>query len=276
MSNNIFNVDNSKCSKDGLCVKTCPMHLLEINDKNPYPHLPADKQNNCIRCGHCVCVCPSSAISIDGINLKNCLPIKSENSIDFNKVEQLLWGRRSIRQYKDKVVEPEKITKLLNLASTAPTAGNSQQVGWMVVNSKEDIYKLSSMTVDMLKHMIATKHPMSEAYQLSNIVTAFENGDDIVLREAPCLIIAHAPKDYPVGVIDCSIALTYLDLAAPSLGLGTCWAGFFMIAYPQWEPIQKFLNLPEGQVCCGALMLGYQKYKYQRMPERKQAKIIWK
>ena len=182
------------------------------------------------------------------------------------------WSRRKAGEQ----VEPEKITKLLDLASTAATAGNSQQIGWMVISSKEDIYKLSSMTIDMFKDMIAKKHPMSQTYSLEGIIKTFDSGYDIVLRGAPALVIAHTPLNYPIGTVDCSIALTYLDVASGSLGLGTCWAGFLMMAYPNWEPMQKFLNLPEGNVCCGTMMVGYQKYNYQRMPARKKANIIWK
>ncbi|MEI6092583.1 MAG: nitroreductase family protein [bacterium] len=271
-----FHLNKTKCSKDGLCINVCPMHLLEFETVEQYPSITKDKEKACIKCGHCLSVCPHLAISIDGINLEDCPKIKPENYVDFEKVEQLLRGRRSIRQYKDQTVESEKIIKLLDLASTAATAGNSQQVSWMVVNSKDDIYKLSSMTIDMFKDMIAKKHPMSQAYSLSGIIETFESGYDIILRGAPVLIIAHAPKDYQIGEVDCSIALTYLDVASGSLGLGTCWAGFLMMAYPNWAPMQKFLNLPEENVCCGAMMLGYSKYKYQRMPARNKAKIIWK
>lgn len=272
----IFHLNKSKCSGDGLCINICPMGLLEFEKGTTYPSIGKEKEKACIKCGHCVSVCPHLAISIDGIDLENCLPIKESNKIDFEKVEQLLRGRRSIRQYKDKKVEKEKVTKLLDLASTAPTAGNSQQVSWMVIDSKEDIHKLSSMTIDMFRDMIAKGHPMSKAYSLSGIINIFDSGYDVVLRDAPCLVIAHAPKSYPVATVDCSIALTYLDVAAPSLELGTCWAGFLMIAIPQWEPLRKFLNLPEENACYGAMMLGYPKYKYQRMPARNKAKVIWK
>lgn len=271
----MLHINKNNCSKDGLCIKVCPIGIIEFEAETKYPSITKDKQKACIKCGHCLSVCPSSAISIDGIDLQNCPPIKSENNVNFDKVEQLLRGRRSIRQYKDKPVELEKITKLLNLASTCPTAGNSQLVEWMVINSKEDIHKLSSMTIDMFKDMVVKKHPMSQAYSLEGIIKTFDSGYDIILRDAPCLIITHAPKNYPIGTVDCSIALTFLDIASGSLELGTCWAGFLMMAYPNWEPIQKFLNLPEGNVCCGAMMLGYPKYKYQRMPDRKKAKIIW-
>jgi nitroreductase len=66
-----------------------------------------------------------------------------------------------------------------------------------------------------------------------------------------------------------------LDLAAPSFALGTCWAGFLMMAASHWPPLQNALSLPEGYACFGAMMIGYPKYKYQRLPLRKEPDIMW-
>lgn len=58
-------------------------------------------------------------------------------------------------------------------------------------------------------------------------------GFDAICLNAPHLIIAHANKTaafskyYPV---DCATAIAYMELAAPSLGLGTCWNGLFLTA----------------------------------------------
>jgi nitroreductase len=73
--------------------------------------------------------------------------------------------------------------------------------------------------------------------------------------------------------IDSAIALSYMDLAAPSLGLGCCWAGFFMIAAGSWPPLAEAFQLPEGHKSFGAMMVGYPKFRYQRLPERNEAKI---
>ena len=50
-------------------------------------------------------------------------------------------------------------------------------------------------------------------------------GDDGILRTAQTLIVASAPKKSANGLVDLSIALAYLELAALPLGVGTCWAG---------------------------------------------------
>ena len=76
--------------------------------------------------------------------------------------------------------------------------------------------------------------------------------------------------------MDSTIALTFLDLAAPTVGLGACWAGFFMMAAAQSPRLQEALALPEGHACCGALMIGYPKYGYHRLPTRKEPAVSWR
>jgi len=72
----------------------------------------------------------------------------------------------------------------------------------------------------------------------------------------------------------CTIALTYLELAALSFGLGTCWAGYAHMA-TALPSIQEVLNLPEGRQCFGAMMVGYQKFDYHRIPLRKM-NVTWR
>ena len=71
----------------------------------------------------------------------------------------------------------------------------------------------------------------------------------------------------------CTIALTYLELAALPFGLGTCWAGFVQMAVMS-PSIQEFLNLPEGHQSFGAMMIGYPEFEYHRIPLRKMD-ITW-
>jgi nitroreductase len=97
----------------------------------------------------------------------------------------------------------------------------------------------------------------------------------MICRGAPHLIIACAPKDYPWAATDCAIALTYLELAAPSFGIGACWGGFFTAAARQWAPLQETLALPADQIVCGAMMVGYPRYRYHRLPLRNEPPITW-
>ena len=103
-------------------------------------------------------------------------------------------------------------------------------------------------------------------------VDSWEAGIDIICHDAPHIIVAHAPEGRRR---DCTIALAYLELAAPPLGLGACWAGWLDAAANNWESLQQYLELPEGHTCCGAMMIGYAKYRYHRIPLRDEAQITW-
>ena len=106
-------------------------------------------------------------------------------------------------------------------------------------------------------------------------LAAWEKGYDLVLRNAPILIVASAPKDAINGMVDLTLALGYLDLAAPTLGLGTCWAGLLQSALLSSPPLKEALGIPLDHPYHYGMMLGYPKVKYHRLPERKQPKITW-
>lgn len=72
----------------------------------------------------------------------------------------------------------------------------------------------------------------------------------------------------PFAESACKIAMTYFDLATPSLGLGSCWNGYFNRAVLAWEPLDQMTNY-------GAMMVGYPKFKYSRMPTRNAPRITW-
>ncbi len=271
-----FIIDDKKCKRDGICVAECPLGLLEMKDPSLPPSPIIEGEQRCIRCGHCVAVCPQGAFSLSEMKTEECPPMKESMRFGVEQVEYLLRSRRSIRVYSDKEIERDKLTALLDIARYAPTGSNSQQVKWLVVDSREGVRDIISLVVDLLRHMIAEKHPMAEKYRFAAMVKAWESGIDLIGRRAPGLVIAHAPKNYMMAQTDCSIALTFLDLAAPSFGLGTCWAGFFMAAAANWPPLLKALALPERNACFGAMMIGYPKHTYHRLPLRKAADISWR
>lgn len=272
---NRINVDTNSCKRDGICAAVCPMSIIELPEGAAAPTLVAGLEELCIKCGHCVAVCPHGALSLDEMPAADCPPLQAALAIDRAQAEQFFRSRRSIRTYLDKAVEREKLARLIDMAHYAPTGTNSQQVQWLVINAREQLHSLAGMIIDMVRYLIKEGHPLAKAYRLERSVAAWEAGRDPVLRGAPALVIAHAPKAYPLAQVDCTAALTFLDLAAPTLGLGCCWAGFFMMAASQWPPLQRALDLPAEHACCGALMIGYPRYAYHRLPLRRTATVSW-
>jgi nitroreductase len=96
-----------------------------------------------------------------------------------------------------------------------------------------------------------------------------KNGIDSILRDAPHLILATASKDFRNGRENSISALSYIELFAPTLGLGSCFAGLFeFCAFLNYKPLLNLFNIPEDKVITGALMVGYPKYKYKRLVDR--------
>ena len=267
-------IDAKKCLRDGVCVDVCPLRIIERKGGSSVPSTVAGEEDRCIECGHCVAVCRAGALSLDEMKSKDCPPAPA--GLTAAAAEGFLRGRRSIRVYRDKPVEREKLTRLIEIARYAPTGTNSQRVGWVVIESREKVKTLAGTVVDFFRHLAAAKNPVADSYKLGKSIAAWESGIDVISRGAPALVLAHAPKDYGLATVDCTSALTYLDLAAPSLGLGTCWAGYFMMAAAHWPPLQQALGLPESRACYGVMMAGYPKYAYHQLPLRKPPTIQWK
>jgi len=272
----LFTIDQKKCKRDGICVAECPLKIIEMKDDSPVPTPTADAEERCVKCGHCVAVCPHGAFSHAMLKTGDFPPVKKDLALTTEQAEHFLRARRSIRTYQDKAIEHGKLEKLISIARYAPTGTNSQQVKWLVVNSREGVKNMAGMVVDMCRYLVKEKNPFAEKYRLDKTVTAWESGIDGITRGAPALVIAYAPKDYGLAQVDCTSAVAYLDLVAPTLGLGSCWAGFVMIAAAQWPPFQQALALPEGHASYGIMMVGYPKYKYHRLPPRNEAAITWK
>ena len=112
--------------------------------------------------------------------------------------------------------------------------------------------------------------------RIDDYVAAWDKGVDRICLGAPHLIIAHIPQGGRTEVEDAIIALTHIDIIAPSFGLGTCWAGLLSIAARYWDPLKEGLGIPNGRVFSYAMMIGYPQYKPYYIPERKKTDITWR
>jgi nitroreductase len=127
-----------------------------------------------------------------------------------------------------------------------------------------------------MRSLVAASSPMAKSFHLENIVSAWDKGNDWVCRGAPHIVIAYALKDDPIAPQACTIALTYLELSAASLGLGACWAGYVSMALNMSEEARRYAGLSSKTSCQGAMMVGYPKVKYSRIPLRNKPRILWR
>ena len=269
-------VDENKCKQDGFCVRDCPTAIIRLKDKESYPEMVPGGEQFCLTCGHCVAVCPHEALSHKMVPAEDCPPIQKELAISEAQVAQFLRSRRSTRFFKDQPVEKEKIQKLIETARYAPTASNTQLVEWLVFNDRDIIKEFAKLAADWARALLEKDPQAAKMPFIPGIVAAWDAGYDAVLRGAPVVVVASAPKEDFNGTVNLTLALSYLDLAAPSMGLGACWAGILQGALLTWPPLQKAIGLPKGHTHHYPMMLGYPRAKYFRLPERKPPKITWK
>ncbi len=272
----LFTVDPKKCKRDGLCVAECPGLLIEIIGEEGFPTPIAEAEELCINCGHCVSICPQGALSLKTMSPKDCLTVRKELSLSPEQAEQFLRSRRSIRSYKKKQIPHDLLTRVIEIARFAPTGGNTQPVHWLVIEDTQEVKRLTGLVVDWQRTLVQEGTDDLLRTRMERIVNAWDEGIDRICRNAPHLIVAHGPASLPATQSSCTIALTYLELAAISFGLGTCWAGYFNTAANSYPPLLEALALPQDHLPFGAMMIGYPKYNYQRIPPRNKPPITWR
>lgn len=143
----------------------------------------------------------------------------------------IILNRRSVRQFKDKKVESDKIETLLRAAMQAPSAINQQAWEFLVIENSEILSKLAKMS------------PYSG-----------------MLEKAPLAIVVLANKSVmkapQLWQQDLAAATENILLQAVDLGLGAVWLGVGTIQERE-EYIKKMFNLPENIVPFNAIAIGY-------------------
>jgi nitroreductase/Pyruvate/2-oxoacid:ferredoxin oxidoreductase delta subunit len=271
----IFEINEQTCTKCGLCAADCPVNvIMQNNGGYPEPHKIAE--GACLRCGHCVAICPSGSFSHREMPVETCPPVQKELLPNQEQLKQLIRSRRSIRSYLDKPVPRELLTQAIEIGRYGPTGHNNQTVNWLVIDNPIEVKRITALGFDWMGWVITNQARLASYFGFPQMVKDYENGVDKFLRNAPVVVMTHARKENSVANIDCVSAMAYFDLAARNLDLGCCWAGFLQIAATSFPPMIEALNIPENNRIYGSMMVGYQRYKYYRLPERQPPRITWR
>lgn len=269
-------IDESLCQRDGICAAECPRGIISGGDSEGFPQVAEAVEAYCMSCGHCVAVCPHGALSAAGIAVEACPAIDKALAPPFEQAEQFLRSRRSIRLFKDRAMDRKTLERLIAVARYAPTASNAQSLQWTVIEGRGKLEALSRATIRWMEGVIEAQPGSPAADYFRPIVARWSEGYDGILRTARTLIVPSAPKENTNGLVDLSIALSYLELAALPLGVGTCWAGLLRAAMLASPGLVASMGLPEGHSWFYPMMIGYPKFRYHRLPERKPPVIHWK
>ena len=142
---------------------------------------------------------------------------------------ELSKDRFSVRKFKDKKIEQEKLDKILEIVKYAPTAVNYQPQKIYVLQSDEAIKKIESVC---------------NTYHAPTVILACVDTNDS--WKSPM------EKEYDSGEMDVSIVVTHMMLEAWELGIGSVWIRYF-------DPtkISKVFNLPKNIKPICLLPIGY-------------------
>lgn len=272
----LFVVDPQKCTRCDLCILECPMRMIiERNGAEAVPTPTARADELCLHCGHCVAVCPHDALALRDMPPEQCPPLNKELMVAPEKLEHLMRARRSVRNFRNKTLAREQISRLIDIARYAPTGSNMQTSEWTVICGPDKVQEVSRLTIDWMRHFLVEQPHRAEELGMQVTIECWEAGEDVICWQAPYVIVAHAPRNLGTAPVDATIALTYLELAAFSQGLGACWAGYLDFAINAWRPLREALSIPEEHDSLGAIMIGHPKFGYHRLPLRNEARVAW-
>ena len=174
----------------------------------------------------------------------------------------VLDGRKSIRKFKSKPPTDEVVQKIIQKATLAPNAHNSQPWKFIVLKNDSKKEKLIKEMGEKYRNDLLKEGKSNE--EANKLVThSFNKFTSPPILIIPCLDKNLMPKfeeeefkqnEYVMGVQSVSSATTYLILAASAEGLGTCW---YCAALFAKEIIQEHLNLEASVEPQSIIALGY-------------------
>ncbi len=146
----------------------------------------------------------------------------------------ILRNRRSIRRYKGRKIETEKIELLKEAALRSPSSRGINSWRFIFVTDKSKLEELSR---------------------------AKESGSSFLKGASLGVVICAAQGESDVWVEDCSIAAIILQLAGQSLGLGSCWIQIRKRMHSSnltsEDFIKRVLGLPENFNVESMIAFGY-------------------
>lgn len=148
--------------------------------------------------------------------------------------DALIQKRRSIRRFSEKKVAAEKIDMLVEAALRSPSSRGFNPWRFIVVTDKGLLEKLA----------LAKPHGAS------------------FLKNAPVgFVVCADPEVSDVWVEDTSIATIIIQLAAESMGLGSCWIQIRKRMHDEIKSaetyVSEILNIPENLCVESMIAVGY-------------------
>ena len=171
---------------------------------------------------------------------------------------ELLTVRQSVRAYQARLVEHDKLQKLIEAVRLAPSACNAQPWKLILVDDPELKDQVARATFSKLVsfNSFVPQAPVIAVLTIEKSKMIPQIGGKLKRREFP--------------LIDIGIAAAYFCLQAAELELGTCILGWF-----NEKKIKKLLRIPRKTRIGLVITLGYAEEGYPlRKKIRKEAVVM--
>lgn len=172
-------------------------------------------------------------------------------------VTDVMMSRRSIRAYKDSVIDREILKSVLECGINAPNGKNLQAYEIRVIDSPALI---DSITAAVVK---------------DNPKIADREGFKNIFVNAPCVVCIAYDKGYDMAQVDCGLLGENIILAAWAKGIGSCCLGSsarWILDSPSARSFLDRMAFSEGYELLYCIALGYPNEIPAAKP-RKQEKI---
>ena len=163
--------------------------------------------------------------------------------------DEVLKGRRSIREYLDKEVNKRLLAEILDAGRYAPNSGNVQNWRFVVV---ENIEKRKNIAIACSNQLWMMQAPVYI----------------VVCNKVADVERMYSDKAEIYSVQNCAACIENILLAATNLGLAGCWVGSF-----DEDKIIATLKIPDGIKVEAVLTIGYGAEKVA-MPTRHRINFI--
>lgn len=173
-----------------------------------------------------------------------------------NDFLQLAASRQSDRAYDmARVVEPEKLERILKATCLAPSACNAQPWKFVVITDSELSVKIGKAAAGLGMNKFAKDAPVHVlVVEESMNVTSF---------------LGAKIKDKYFPLIDIGIAAAHITLAAESEGLGSCILGWF-----DEKEIKRLTGIPANKRLLLDITIGYPAKAKRKKVRKSRGKVI--
>lgn len=246
-------VDTERCIGCGLCVRDCVAGAVSLTNGKAGVNL-----TGCIACGHCEAICPQAAVTLTGFQEES-EAFEEQVRLDPQQLLMAIKTRRTLRVFKERQVAEEILDKIIEAGRLAPTGGNAQNTGYIVLGTKQK--ECEAQAVSMFRKIATPAGKVLPFLKSMNI------DDNFFFKKAPLVIVITG------NAVNASLAAENMAFMAEACGLGVLFSGFYTMCANRSRKLRTIMQMQRGEKAVTTLVIGYPGVRYQRTAKREAAKV---